>query len=159
MLFDIAPAEFLVIAGAAIIFIGPKDMPRALRTAGRWLGKMRRMSNHVRSGFEAMIREAELAEMEEQWRAQNAAIMAAHPPENFPQPVTAEAMSGAATAAPAPAVPAAPSAVMDAASPELPLPGAGPKPRRAAKAKTEAKSVSTSPTKPRTRKVRPNDGV
>lgn len=86
MLFDIAPSEFLVIAGAALIFIGPKDMPRALRTAGRWMGKMRRMSNHLRSGFEAMIREAELTEMEEQWRAQNAAIMAAHPAESHAAP-------------------------------------------------------------------------
>ena len=79
MLFDIAPSEFLVIAGAAIIFIGPKDMPRALRTAGKWFAQMRRVSNHFRAGVENLIREAEMAEMEKEWRERNAAIMQAHP--------------------------------------------------------------------------------
>jgi len=78
-MFDIAPSELLLTAIVAIVVIGPKDMPRALRTAGRWIGKMRRMSNHVRSGFEAMIREAEMEEMERKWREQNEAIMQAHP--------------------------------------------------------------------------------
>ena len=80
MFLDIAPSEFLLTAIVAVVVIGPKDMPRALRTAGRWMGKMRRMSNHLRSGVETMIREAELQEMEEKWREQNAAIMSAHPP-------------------------------------------------------------------------------
>jgi sec-independent protein translocase protein TatB len=63
----------------AIVVIGPKDMPRALRTAGRWIGKIRRVSGHFRAGIENMIREAELEEMEKQWREQNAAIMREHP--------------------------------------------------------------------------------
>ena len=79
MLFDIAPSEFLLTALVAIVVIGPKDMPRALRTAGRWMGKMRRVSGHFRSGIETMIREAELEDMEKKWRDQNAAIMQAHP--------------------------------------------------------------------------------
>ncbi|MDP9057385.1 MAG: Sec-independent protein translocase protein TatB [Pseudomonadota bacterium] len=78
-MFDIAPSEFVLIAAVAILCIGPKDMPRALRTAGRWMGKMRRVSNHFRSGMETMIREAELEEMEQKWREQNQAIMQAHP--------------------------------------------------------------------------------
>ena len=79
-MFDIAPSEFVLIAAVAILCIGPKDMPRALRTAGRWMGKMRRVSNHFRTGMETMIREAELEEMEQKWREQNEAIMKAHPP-------------------------------------------------------------------------------
>ena len=79
MFLDIAPSEFLVIAGAAIIFIGPKDMPRALRTAGKWFAQMRRVSNHFRAGIDNMIREAELAEMEKEWAERNAAIMAGGP--------------------------------------------------------------------------------
>jgi hypothetical protein len=39
--------------------------------------KMRRVSNHFRSGIETMIREAE--ELERKWREQNAEIMAANP--------------------------------------------------------------------------------
>ena len=79
MFLDIAPSEFLLTAVVAVVVIGPKDLPMALRTAGKWMGKMRRMSNHFRSGVEEMIRQAEMAEMEKQWREQNAAIMAAHP--------------------------------------------------------------------------------
>jgi sec-independent protein translocase protein TatB len=105
-MFDIAPSEMLLTAIVAIVVIGPKDMPLALRTAGRWLGKMRRMSSHLRTGFEAMIREAELEEMERKWREQNEAIMRANPAPSeallFPPPAAAEA-ADAAPSAPAPA--------------------------------------------------------
>lgn len=79
-MFDIAPSEFLLIAIVAIVVIGPKDLPVALRTAGRWIARMRRVSGHFRAGIETMIREAEMEEMERKWREQNAAIMATHPP-------------------------------------------------------------------------------
>jgi len=99
MFLDIAPSEFLLTAIVAVVVIGPKDLPVALRAAGRWMGKMRRMSGHVRSGFETMIREAEMQEMEETWRKQNEAIMAAHPPG------TVEALPGSPPEAmPAPAM-------------------------------------------------------
>lgn len=78
-MFDIAPSELLLVAVVALLVIGPKDLPLALRTGGRWLGKVRRMSNHFRSGVETMIREAELAEIEKEWRERNARIMAEHP--------------------------------------------------------------------------------
>lgn len=76
-MFDIGASEFLLVAIVAIVAIGPKDLPLALRTAGRWIGKIRRISSHFRSGVESMIREAELEEMEKKWAAQNAAILAA----------------------------------------------------------------------------------
>jgi sec-independent protein translocase protein TatB len=78
-MFGIAPDEFLLVIIVAIIVIGPKDLPLALRTAGRWIGQIRRVSGHFRSGIETMIREAEMEEMERKWKEQNAAIMAAHP--------------------------------------------------------------------------------
>lgn len=78
-MFDIAPSELLLVAVVALLVIGPKDLPLALRTAGKWIGKVRRMSNHFRSGVETMIREAELAEIEKEWRERNARIMAEHP--------------------------------------------------------------------------------
>jgi sec-independent protein translocase protein TatB len=78
-MFDVGFDELLVIVIVAIVVIGPKDLPKALRIAGQWIGKVRRVSGHFRSGVEAMIREAELEEMERKWREQNAAIMAAHP--------------------------------------------------------------------------------
>ena len=82
-MFDIGATELLVIVIVAIIVIGPKDMPLALRTAGRWIGKIRRVSTHFRTGIDAMIREAEMEDMEKKWRERNERIMAEHPPEEF----------------------------------------------------------------------------
>src|SRR5688500_19075618 len=93
---DVGASELLLIAIVAIIVLGPKDLPLALRTAGRWIGKIRRVSGHFRTGIETMIREAELEEMEKKWREQNAEIMAASPGEALsqlpePEPASAEA--------------------------------------------------------------------
>jgi sec-independent protein translocase protein TatB len=74
-MFDIGAAELLVILVVAVVVIGPKDLPLAMRTAGRWIGKMRRVSAHFRSGIDTMVREAELEEMEKKWKAQNEEIM------------------------------------------------------------------------------------
>ena len=74
-MFDIGIGELLVILIVAVVVIGPKDLPLAMRTAGRWIGKMRRISAHFRSGIDAMVREAELEEMEKKWKAQNEEIM------------------------------------------------------------------------------------
>lgn len=74
-MFDIGAAELLVIVIVAVLVIGPKDMPRAMRTAGRWIGKVRRVSAHFRTGIDAMVREAELEDMEKKWKAQNEEIM------------------------------------------------------------------------------------
>ena len=81
-MFDIGASELLLIVIVAVVVIGPKDLPLALRTAGRWIGKVRRVSGHFRAGVETMVREAELADMEKKWREQNEAIMRAHPPES-----------------------------------------------------------------------------
>ena len=78
-MFDIGASELLLIVVVAIVAIGPKDLPLALRTAGKWMGKIRRVSGHFRAGVETMIREAELDEMEKKWREENEAIMAANP--------------------------------------------------------------------------------
>ncbi len=79
-MFDIGASELLVIVIVAILVIGPKDMPLALRTAGRWIGKIRRVSGHFRAGLDTMIREAEMEDMEKKWRDQNKRIMDEHPP-------------------------------------------------------------------------------
>jgi sec-independent protein translocase protein TatB len=124
-MFDIAPSEFLLTAIVAIVVIGPKDMPLALRTAGRWIGKMRRMSNHLRTGFEAMIREAEMEEMERKWREQNEAILQAHPQEAGAMPAaSAEVALPAPSTAPssAEATPVAKPAQQEQGEPQLPLP-------------------------------------
>jgi sec-independent protein translocase protein TatB len=83
-MFDIGASELLMVVIVAVVVIGPKDLPRALRTAGRWIGKIRRTSNHFKAGIEAMIREAEMEEMEQKWREQNARIMAEYPTDDAP---------------------------------------------------------------------------
>nr|WP_166177201.1 Sec-independent protein translocase protein TatB [Altererythrobacter segetis] len=84
-MFGIDWQELLVIIVVAVVVIGPKDMPLALRTAGRWIARVRRVSNHFRSGIEAMIREAEMEEMEQKWAAQNDKIMREHPADAPPE--------------------------------------------------------------------------
>jgi sec-independent protein translocase protein TatB len=79
-MFDVAPTELLLVAVVALVVIGPKDLPRAMRIVGNWVGKARGMARHFRSGFDTMMREAELEEMEKKWKEENARIMAANPP-------------------------------------------------------------------------------
>ncbi|MGB7373733.1 Sec-independent protein translocase protein TatB [Pontixanthobacter sp.] len=78
-MFDIGALELLMIAVVAIIVIGPKDMPAALRVAGRWVGKLRNASAQFRAGFDSIVREAEMEDMEKKWKEQNARIMAETP--------------------------------------------------------------------------------
>ncbi len=80
-MFDVAPTELLLVAIVALVVIGPKDLPRVLRTVGQWVGKARGVARQFRSGFDEMIREADLADMEKKWAEENAKIMAEHPPE------------------------------------------------------------------------------
>ncbi len=84
-MFGIDWQELLVIIVVAVVVIGPKDMPLALRTAGRWIARVRRVSNHFRAGIETMIREAEMDEMEQKWAAQNDKIMSEYPADAPPE--------------------------------------------------------------------------
>ena len=78
-MFGVDTTELIVVAVLALIFIGPKDLPIAMRTVGRWVGKMRGMARHFNAGIEAVIREAELEEMEKKWREENERIMREFP--------------------------------------------------------------------------------
>ncbi len=78
-MFGVDTSELLLIAVVALVFIGPKDLPRVMRQVGRWVGKVRGMARHFNSGIEAMVREAELEEMEKQWREENERIMREFP--------------------------------------------------------------------------------
>jgi sec-independent protein translocase protein TatB len=78
-MFDIAPTELLLCAVVALVVIGPKDLPKAMRVLGYWVGRARATARHFRAGIDSMIREAELAEMEKKWAEENARIMREHP--------------------------------------------------------------------------------
>lgn len=101
-MFDVAPTELLLIAIVALLVIGPKDLPKAMRFVGNWVGKAKRTAAHFRTGIDAMMREAELEEMEKKWKAENERIMRDHPPTaHYPDPDPEPA------ALPAPVEPAA----------------------------------------------------
>jgi len=93
-MFGIDSVELLVIAVVALVVIGPKDLPRVMRTIGNFVGKARGMAKHFRSGFDTMIREAELEDMEKKWKSDNDRIMREHPAptgqEDWPEPVADE---------------------------------------------------------------------
>ena len=86
-MFDIAPTELLLVAFVALVVIGPKDLPKAMRVVGYWVGRARGVARQFRSGFDAMVREAELEEMEKKWAAENERIMREHP---APSPAMSE---------------------------------------------------------------------
>ena len=66
MLFDLGWSEILLIGTVALVFIGPKDLPKAMRVAGYWIRKARTLSREFQSGIDQMIREAELDEMRQE---------------------------------------------------------------------------------------------
>ena len=66
MLFDLGMSELLLIGVVALVFIGPKDLPKALRVAGFWVRKARTLSREFQTSVEQMIREAELDEMRQE---------------------------------------------------------------------------------------------
>ena len=85
-MFDIAPTELLMVAVIALVVIGPKDLPRAMRFVGKWMAKARGMARHFRSGLDTMMRESELEDLEKQWRQQNEDIMRQFPQVDAPAP-------------------------------------------------------------------------
>ena len=91
-MFEIGGTELLLIAVVALIVIGPKELPNALRTVGRYTGKARAMTRHLRSGFDEMMRQAELEEMEKQWAEHNRKIMTEMPvvPDYTAPPTTSD---------------------------------------------------------------------
>src|SRR5262245_26429245 len=66
-MFDIGWGEMAVIGVVALVAIGPKQLPGALRTAGHWVGRARRMASDFQSQFQEALREADVAEMKRQF--------------------------------------------------------------------------------------------
>ena len=112
-MFDVASSEFLLVMLVALVVIGPKDLPRVLSAVGKWVGKARGVAAQFRSGFDDMVRESELADLEKKWKAENDRIMQAHPAE----PVfVAEAEPEVVAPAPKPRAKRKPKAKIDPAT-------------------------------------------
>ena len=65
-MFDIGWSELLLIGIVALIAIGPKELPGALRTLGQWMSKVRRMASEFQNQFHEAMREAELADLKKE---------------------------------------------------------------------------------------------
>lgn len=70
-MFDMSWGEVLVIGAVALIVIGPKDLPKALRTLGNMTSKLRRMAGEFQSQFNDAMREAELDDIKKQVQGLN----------------------------------------------------------------------------------------
>ena len=62
-MFDIGWSELLLIGIVALIAIGPKELPGALRTLGQWMAKIRRMAAEFQGQFQEAMREAEIDQL------------------------------------------------------------------------------------------------
>jgi sec-independent protein translocase protein TatB len=61
--FDIAWSELALIGAVALIVIGPKDLPRVMRSLGQWTRRARMMAAEFQRNIDEMMREAELQEL------------------------------------------------------------------------------------------------
>lgn len=59
--------EFLLLAVIALIVVGPKDLPRMMRSIGQFAGKARRMAGEFRASFDEIAKEAEMEELRDQF--------------------------------------------------------------------------------------------
>jgi sec-independent protein translocase protein TatB len=138
-MFEIGWSELLVIAVVAIIVVGPKDLPRMLRTFGNFVGKARRMAFDFQRQFNDVLREAERQADLEDVRKTLAEVKAIDPVKDVKNTI-AEAKSSfeEAVALPKPGTAAEPRA-------ETVAPPAQPTPAQAEMAQRSAEPATVQP--------------
>ena len=67
-MFDFAWSEIALIAGVALVLIGPKDLPIAVKAITGMVKKARRMAAEFQTHVDDMVREADLGEVRDQFR-------------------------------------------------------------------------------------------
>lgn len=114
-MFDIGWTEIMVIVCVAIIVVGPKDLPRMLRTVGQMIGKARRLSREFQSTFNEAIREAEQQAGIDEMRKQVEAAGNTNPLGDLKKSIEAEQSAKTAKPVAPEAVPPVPMATAPAA--------------------------------------------
>jgi sec-independent protein translocase protein TatB len=145
-MFDIGWSELLVIGVVAIIVVGPKDLPRLMRTFGHYAGKLRRAAADFQRQFEEAVRDTEIDEVRK-------AMQDFHrqaPSVDLRSPIDAPLMVPKESAPPAPAPAAVEAAALAAAAKPKPKPRA----KRAAAAKPAAAKPATTKAKAAPKKKR-----
>jgi sec-independent protein translocase protein TatB len=74
---DMSWGEVMLIGGVALIVIGPKELPRALRTVGQTMAKVRRMASEFQGQFSDAMREADLEDVRKDLDGLNREVSAA----------------------------------------------------------------------------------
>ncbi len=66
-MFDLfSPQHLIILLIVLLVVVGPKDLPRMMHTAGRWIGKARGMANEFKKSFDDMARQEELDKLREE---------------------------------------------------------------------------------------------
>ena len=113
--------ELLVIGAAALIFIGPKELPGTLRTLGKFVAKARGMARDFQTNVDDMVREAELDEVKKQVQKLECGGLEQMIQDSVdPKGRIQDALRAPDITAP----PAAPAAPVSAAAPAVPTPAA-----------------------------------
>ena len=145
-MFDIGWSELLVIGVVAIVVVGPKELPRLMRTFGHYTGKLRAMASDFQRQFEDAVRDSEIDEVRKAMQDFHAQASDVNLRGTVDKPLMR----------PTPSEPAPPTAPAAIASPPQPTPKAKPKPR-AKKPKTGSTKPPSpkpaSPKKPRAKKA------
>ena len=63
---DLGWQEFFLIATIALVVVGPKDLPKVIRTVVGWIRKVRTMARDFQGSIEEVAREAELDEIRQE---------------------------------------------------------------------------------------------
>jgi sec-independent protein translocase protein TatB len=63
MFVDLSWSHMLLVLVVALVVVGPKDLPKLMRTMGRWAAKARAMADQFRKSFDEMARQSELDEL------------------------------------------------------------------------------------------------
>jgi len=170
MLTDLSGYHIIILIVVALIVVGPKDLPRMLRKAGQFMGRMRGMANEFRASFDEMARQSELDDLRKEVEAMRQASQAAIPHDlgieaamksdaeaaylaNWEASHAPSADSFLGRTEPEPSILPPPAQTPSPAAEHAAEP-AKPKASRPRKAKTEADEAKP-PAKPRARKPKP----
>jgi sec-independent protein translocase protein TatB len=77
-MFDIAWSELALIAVVALVVIGPKDLPKVMRTLGQWARRARVLASEFQHNIDDMVRQSELDELREKVASVNTAATQAN---------------------------------------------------------------------------------
>lgn len=145
-MFAIGWSELLVIGVVAIIVVGPKELPRLMRTFGHYLGKVRHMAADFQRQFEEAVRDSEIDEVRKAMQDFHAEVSDVTPRGTVDKPLMM----------PTPAEPAPAAAeVADAAPPAPPAPKPKSKPRGKKAKRDPAKTVPANTTVPKSKTPKP----